>query len=83
MVSRLISGAIYVHDCPIEKLIPIYLIVGGCSPVLLGGLSTFKKKGDEEDPFESDGKKKLNLVLRIIGAIGFLFNFAWLICGKC
>lgn len=29
-----IIGSIYLHDCPANKLIPIYLIVGGCAGVV-------------------------------------------------
>jgi hypothetical protein len=46
----------------------------------MGGLSSLKKKND--DPVaDEDLKEKCNL-LTVIGLIGALFNFAWLICGK-
>jgi len=29
-ISMIAIGSIYIHDCPYERFIPIYLIVGGC-----------------------------------------------------
>ncbi|KAJ8298247.1 hypothetical protein KUTeg_024778 [Tegillarca granosa] len=29
-ISMIVIGAIYLHDCPAERYIPIYLIVAGC-----------------------------------------------------
>ncbi|XP_060591393.1 transmembrane protein 272-like isoform X2 [Ruditapes philippinarum] len=79
-IAKIVMGAVYIDDCPIQKLIPIYLIVGGVAPVFMGGLSSLKKKND--DPVaEEDLKEKCNL-LTVIGLIGALFNFAWLICGS-
>ncbi|XP_045179484.2 transmembrane protein 272-like [Mercenaria mercenaria] len=78
-IAKIVMGAAYVNDCPVEKLIPIYLIVSGCSSVLMGGLSNLKKKDDD---IEEDGIKGKCNVLTIIGTIGLLFNFVWLICGS-
>jgi len=35
IVYLLLSGSLYIFDCPAEHFIPIYLVVGGC-----GGLIT-------------------------------------------
>ena len=60
----------YLHDCDIEKMIPIFLIVSACAPILFGG---FGKRNDDEG-FGAG---------TICGVIGFLFNIAWLVCGRC
>jgi hypothetical protein len=65
-------GAVHLHDCSIEYLIPIWLIVSGCAPILFGGMG--KQSNDE------DGDS--NICAQVCGAIGFLFNLSWLICGK-
>lgn len=71
-IAKIVIGALYLHNCDIQYLIPIYLIVGGVSPILLGG---FGRRGDDD---ESGG----NIGSLICGVIGFLFNIAWLICGS-
>ena len=58
----------YFHDCDIEKMIPIFLIVSAVAPMLFGGVG--KRKEDE-----SFG------VVTVCGIIGFLFSLAWLIAG--
>ena len=63
-----LPGAIYFHDCDLEKMIPIFLIVSAVAPMLFGG---FAKQNDDE----SFG------VGTCCGTIGFLFSLAWLIAG--
>ncbi|XP_045178882.1 transmembrane protein 272-like [Mercenaria mercenaria] len=67
-IAKAVMGKEYFNDCPKQYLIPVYLIVSGSVPLLMGGLL---KRDDGE----------IN-VFNIIGAIGFLFQFAWLICGS-
>ena len=59
----------YLHECDIEKMIPIFLIVSALAPILFGGFG----KRDEDEGLGFGG---------ICGLIGFLFNLAWLVCGK-
>lgn len=70
----------HIDDCPVEDLIPVYLIVSGSAPMLMGGLARLKKK-DEDDTEITNLKERIN-IFTIIGFLGFLFTFAWLICGK-
>ncbi|XP_045200489.1 uncharacterized protein LOC123554421 [Mercenaria mercenaria] len=72
-IAKIVMGAVYLHDCSIEDLIPVWLIVSGCAPILFGG---FGKQNNEDS---GDGN---NLCGTICGVIGFLFNLAWLICGS-
>ena len=58
----------YFHDCNIEKMIPIFLIVSAVAPMLFGGFG----KRNEDDSFGLGA---------VCGIIGFLFSLAWLIAG--
>ncbi|XP_060608061.1 uncharacterized protein LOC132760162 [Ruditapes philippinarum] len=71
-IAKIVMGAVHLHDCSIEYLIPIWLIVSGCAPILFGGMG--KQSNDE------DGDS--NMCAQVCGAIGFLFNLSWLICGS-
>ena len=64
----ILSGAMYFHDCDLERMIPIFLIVSAVAPMLFGG---FGKKNDD-DSFGAG---------TVCGIIGFLFSLAWLIAG--
>lgn len=70
-------GAIHLHDCPIERFIPIYLIVGGCFGVVQSVMTTSlriknqRQKKDEENarPHPASG-------------IVSCFLLAWFIAGN-
>lgn len=74
-IAKIVMGAIYLHDCSIERLIPIYLIVSGVSPILFGGFG----RGSNT---ENDGENQNSIAGTICGIVGFLFNLAWLICDR-
>lgn len=73
-----ISGAIHKDDCPAERMIPIYLIVGG-SFGIVKNLFTIgqrcKNKNDEE------GEEK-NVKPNPVDGVLSCFLFAWFIAGK-
>ncbi|KAL4219832.1 hypothetical protein ACF0H5_020244 [Mactra antiquata] len=71
-IAKIVMGAVHIHDCPIEKMIPIYLIVSGVAPIFFGGSSRNKDEDSESG----------SLARTICGFIGLLFNIAWLICGS-
>ncbi|KAH3786013.1 hypothetical protein DPMN_164112 [Dreissena polymorpha] len=66
-------GAVHIHDCPLEPLIPIWLIVSGVAPVFFCG-STRRRNHDDS------GEKSGGGCAMIFGIIGLLFQLAWLIC---
>ncbi|XP_052251201.1 transmembrane protein 272-like isoform X1 [Dreissena polymorpha] len=68
-IAKIVMGAIYLHHCDIEKMIPIYLIVSGVVPLFF---SSFSRR-DEDRGFG---------VADICGLLAFLFNTAWLVCGS-
>ena len=75
-----IVGAVYIDDCDYERLIPIYLIVSGCSSFLLSFLAGLKPKKEEG---QTEAKTKpTNKILSAIGVLAGVFSFVWLICGK-
>jgi hypothetical protein len=72
------TGAIHLNDCPAERMIPIYLIVGGSFGILKNLLSIGQrcKNRDEEDSDEKNTKP--NPVDGIVGC----FLLAWFIAGR-
>lgn len=68
-IAKIVMGAIYFHDCDLERMIPIFLIVSALAPILFGG---FGRQNDEDSSGAGTG----------CGIIGFLFSLAWLIAGS-
>jgi len=82
-IASIIIGAKYKDDCPVQKYIPIYLIVAGAFGLfrnLLGmchqGRKTHKKRSGEQVEEERSKERK--------GCEGIIdcFMFAWFICGN-
>ncbi len=74
------SGSLHLNDCPIERKIPIYLLVSGCFYILktiVDLVVRFKRHREAEDTDEN-GNTKENSFSRLIGC--FLFGF--FIAGK-
>lgn len=69
-IAKIVMGSVYIHDCPLEQMIPIYLIVSGLAPLLFGGCRR-KEEGQET-----------SLGSVVCSIVGLLFNIAWLICGS-
>lgn len=74
-ISMIAIGAVYLNDCPAERMIPIYLIVAGCFGLVSNLISLIKSlmKKSEED------KEKSQLGLEQIINV---FLFAWFIAGN-
>lgn len=76
-ITMIIIGSIYLYDCPKERYIPIYLIVGGifgAVKIIFSSVNEFLCS-DEED---EEGNPCANLFSRIIG----WFIFGWFIAGS-
>ncbi|XP_033746204.1 transmembrane protein 272-like [Pecten maximus] len=80
-IAEIAIGASYLHDCPAERLIPIYLIVAGVFGTLKGigliGQSVKSRKNNTEGP-EDEKKQPTNPFDSLVN----LFLFAWFICGN-
>ncbi|XP_041357952.1 transmembrane protein 272-like [Gigantopelta aegis] len=80
-VSMIVMGAVYLHDCPAERYIPIYLVVMGCFGVFKNLLSLgqrAKNRNEETNEEEGGGGKKKTCLESVLGA----FMFAWFIAGN-
>lgn len=76
-IAMIAMGGVYLHDCPRERYIPIYLIVAGSFGIVanLMGLGKKAKNKDEQDDQE---KVKGNPVDYLINC----FLLAWFIAGN-
>ena len=85
MVFNSISGGMYKDECPIQPLIPIYLIVAGVFGLIdaiFRIVFISKKAKASTDTAESTGfKAKVGCIGCTEGFIGF-FLFCWFIAGK-
>ncbi|OWF55882.1 uncharacterized protein LOC110454841 [Mizuhopecten yessoensis] len=80
-IAEIAIGASYLHDCPAQRLIPIYLIVAGVFGTLKGlGLmgQSVKSRKEQTDGAEAENNKTTNPFDSILN----LFLFAWFICGN-
>ena len=74
------TGALFLHDCPVERFIPIYLVVGGAFAVYanIGGLMQsvhYRKDPDSEWRF-------FGACCRLTQSLISCFMFAWFIAGE-
>ena len=70
MIYFLLLGSMYLQECNIQYLIPIYLIVSGVVPILFSGSG--RKSNDGETSFG---------IGELCGLVAFFFHVAWLMCG--
>ena len=75
--SLLISGSLYLHDCPAQRLIPIYLIVAGAFSLVKDLSSLLQKCKAKRTEEEQEGGAPTNFFDGLVGC----FLFAWFICG--
>ena len=85
----IIPGVKYLNDCPVQKKIPVYLLVGGCFGVLkvLGtiwrnihsrrydNMDTFYDSNDGDSVYSHDTSKLMDVLLT-------MFLISWLITGS-
>lgn len=76
-IAMIVIGAEYKNDCPIERKIPIYLIVAG-SVGVFRNLISLCQRAKKSDNDEGEEEKKQNPVTSILDC----FLFAWFICGN-
>ncbi|CAL1533959.1 unnamed protein product [Lymnaea stagnalis] len=82
-ITKLVIGGIYFHDCPLQPLLPIFLIVDAI--VMLATVSTTQcltRGRPEVKP--KNGQCRTSAVQKAACGIAImliLFHVAWLICG--
>jgi hypothetical protein len=76
-LAMIIVGAIHLKDCPIERFIPIYLIVGGCFGVVQSLMTTSFRVRNQRKKKEEDNAKP-----HPASGIISCFLFAWFIAGS-
>lgn len=77
-ISMIVIGAKYLHDCPAERYIPIYLVVAGSFGVLRNSITIVRRCCQKKDEEEEENRRKVNPVESIIDC----FMFAWFIAGN-
>lgn len=75
-IAMIAMGAKYLNDCPVERYIPIYLIVAGSFGVARN-LFTIGRRFCQKDE-EDEEKTKVNPVASVVDC----FMFAWFIAGN-
>ncbi|KAL1262347.1 hypothetical protein QQF64_007612 [Cirrhinus molitorella] len=77
IIPFFITGAIYLHDCPKQPYIPIYLLVSGVFALVLGLLSCLPCTQEPEDGTQSP----LSSLCTAWNSLVSLFLFCWFIAG--
>lgn len=72
------KGAKYKNDCPVEKNIPIYLIVGGSFGIFRNLISLCRRGKSDNSSSSEEGRSKPNFLESIIDC----FLLAWFIAGN-
>ncbi|XP_062597315.1 transmembrane protein 272-like [Saccostrea cucullata] len=82
-IASIVIGALYLDDCPIQKYIPIYLVVAGAVGLcqnLFGMIQSIccKRSPDDEQEEQGAGAKLGSCINSLCGC----FMFAWFIAGN-
>ncbi|KAL9953437.1 hypothetical protein ACROYT_G040858 [Oculina patagonica] len=73
-IAMIVIGAKYKDECPVEDMIPLYLIVAGAAGLFANCCSCGIRYSGGDD----DEEKTVNPVQAIVQ----LFLFAWFVCGN-
>lgn len=79
-IVMIVIGAEYFHDCPIEKMIPISLIVGGCVALLsnvMNCVDRFRRFAETGIPKRQTVVGWINLFLNLFLAAWFIASCYW------
>ncbi|AWO97569.1 Hypothetical protein SMAX5B_001488 [Scophthalmus maximus] len=77
-VVQIAIGSVYLHDCPVQRLIPIYLIVSGVFGMLLAVLSCLPCAQEPKDGTSN----RLSCVCMAWNSLTAFFLFCWFIAGN-
>ncbi|XP_076738350.1 transmembrane protein 272-like [Maylandia zebra] len=76
-IAQIAIGAIYLHECPRQHYIPIYLIVLGLSSLLFVLLSCFPCAKEPEEGTSNP----LSTIYKAWNSLAMFFVFSWSIAG--
>ncbi|XP_033182608.1 transmembrane protein 272-like [Anabas testudineus] len=79
-IAQVAIGSVYLHDCPRQYLIPIYLIVGGVFGLVLSVLSCLPCT--QETNNDSTNSSPLSRISVIWNSLTSFFLFCWFIAGN-
>ncbi|PVD34316.1 hypothetical protein C0Q70_05587 [Pomacea canaliculata] len=74
-IAMIVIGAYYLHDCPAERYIPIYLVVGGCFAFLRMFISVGLRIRRACNPRESDEDREE--IMNPLNSLLDCFQIAW------
>ncbi|KAL7835228.1 hypothetical protein SRHO_G00294750, partial [Serrasalmus rhombeus] len=77
-IAQLVIGGLYLHECPVQPYIPIYLLVSGAFSVVLAVLSCLPCTQEPEDGSQS----ALSSLCTAWNSLVTLFLFCWFIAGN-
>jgi len=79
------AGSVFLHDCPGQSIIPIWLIVFGCVSLLqttINIVKRFFKKKPRRDEEEGDQANYANRTGSCFESLVSIFLFVWIILGS-
>lgn len=74
----IVIGAMYLHDCPKEKYIPIYLIVAGVFGAIRNISSLVQRYKNRSEENQEEANSKTNPIDGVLGC----FLFGWFVAGN-
>ncbi|XP_066516048.1 transmembrane protein 272-like [Hoplias malabaricus] len=77
-IAQLVIGGLYLHDCPVQPYIPVYLLVSGAFSMVLTVLSCLPCAQEPEDGRQS----ALSSLCTAWNSLVTLFLFCWFITGN-
>ncbi|ELU18049.1 hypothetical protein CAPTEDRAFT_222790 [Capitella teleta] len=79
-IAHIVIGAVYLDDCPVERFIPIYLVVAGCF-LLVKGIMSIVEAYHKKDLDKDEEYQRPRVFSCGDGPIG-CFMFCWFIAGN-
>jgi hypothetical protein len=73
------TGTLYLDDCPVQRFIPIYLVVAGCF-ILVKGIMSIAEAYHKKDLNKDEEYQRPRVFSRADGLVG-CFLFCWFIAG--
>ncbi|KAL6118539.1 uncharacterized protein ACO6RY_03325 [Pungitius sinensis] len=81
-VAQIAIGAVHLEDCPLQRYIPIYLIVSGVFGLVLAGLSCLPCTKSPDGGTEDGPSTPLSRLCVAWNSLTSLFLFCWFIAGN-